>query len=92
MAKKTFEILEKAADILNVPSEAVAGTPRVTVTGTQRVHIENHRGLLGYTADEVLVNAVGKMIKISGSGLELDAMSDMELVVTGSVRSVEFVS
>lgn len=92
MAKKTYEILEKAADILNVPSEAVAGTPRVTVTGTGRVHIENHHGLLGYTSEEVLVNALGKMIRINGSGLELDAMSDMELVVTGTVKSVEFVS
>ncbi len=90
MKKRKTELLEKAANILNVPSEALAGTPRVTITGTGKAHIENHCGLLGYTTEEVLVNGRGVMIKLRGKNLELEAMSDMELLVVGTISSVEY--
>ena len=85
-------LLDKAAEIFDLPGEAAAGQPRVTVTGAVKAHIENHRGLLEYSREQVSVNAGRMVIRIKGQGLDIAAMSDMELVVTGTVASVEFLS
>ena len=87
--KRALQAISKAADIFDIPGEA-AGIPRVTATGTGRVHIENHRGLLEYGRNVISVNAGQMVIKVSGEELELLAMSDMELVITGKVSSIEF--
>ncbi len=84
--------IQRAAEALELPGEPGLGVPRVTVTGGSRVHVENHRGLLEYGPEAITVNAGTLLVKVRGSGLEIEAMSDMELVVSGTVRAVEFVS
>ena len=93
MGKKTrrSDILERTAELFDVPGIAAAGQPRVTVTGCRKIQIENHRGVLQYDENEIDVNCTGMIIKIRGNGLILDAMSDIELAATGTIFSVEFV-
>lgn len=88
--KKGAGLIKKTSEIFDIPGEVAVGVPRVTVTGCSRAHIENHRGLLEYEEDKVLVNAGKMMIKISGEKLLIAAMSDLELVVTGTITGVEF--
>lgn len=82
--------LIKAAEVFDLPGEAIAGVPRVTVTGASRVHVENHRGLLEYGTEEICLSAGRQIIRVRGMKLELSAMSDIEMVITGTVASVEF--
>ncbi len=86
------ELAAKTAAIFDIPGEAASGVPRVTVTGNSRVHVENHRGLLEYSGELIAVNARGMTVKIRGAGMEIEAMSDLELVVTGNILGVEFLS
>ena len=88
--RKGADILAKTARIFDLPGEPALGVPRVTVTGTARVHVENHRGLLEYGEEQITVNAAGMMIRLRGEKMEIAAMTDLELVVTGTVLSVEF--
>lgn len=87
--KRGEKLLIRAAEIFDVPGEPAVGVPRVTLTGQKRVHIENHRGLLEYGPEEIAVNTAAMTVKIHGRGLEISAMSDLELVVTGAVSGVE---
>ncbi len=89
--KKSVVFLEKTAAVFDLPGEALAGEPRVTVSGVNSLHIENHRGLLEYSENQLVVNARGLVIKVTGRDLTVAAMSDLELVVKGKVQSVEFV-
>lgn len=90
--KRGGSALLKAVELFDLPGEAGLGVPRVTVTGARTVHVENHRGLLEYGPETIIANCAGLMVKIRGAGLEISAMSDMELVVTGKVAGVEFIS
>ncbi len=83
--------LLKASEIFDLPGEAGLGVPRVTVTGSHRVHIENHRGLLEYGPETIVAGCAGMLVKVRGSGLEISAMSDLELVVTGRISGVELI-
>ena len=81
--------MERAARRLDFPAEAVAGATRVTMTGADRVLVENHKGLLCCTDTEVAVSCGHGSIRISGAELLLRAMDAEMLVVTGRIAGVE---
>ncbi len=87
--KKKKGALLRAAEVFDVPGQPALGVPRVTVTGHSRVHIENHRGLIEYGPEVIGVSAGDMTIKLRGQRLEISAMSDMELVVTGEISGIE---
>lgn len=80
--------LERTAQALDIPVEA-AGLPRVEVTGRHEVRMENHRGILAYGREEIIVSGGKLLIKVKGEGLELKAMNGEELLITGRVAAVE---
>lgn len=79
--------LERAAQALDVPAEAV-GVPRVELVGRGQLRMENHRGILAYGPEEILVSGGRLVLRVKGSGLELKAMTAEELLITGVISSV----
>lgn len=92
MAKDIYKgsIFEKAAEHFDLPGEAAANLPVVTVTGCRKVHIENHKGIIGYADNEISINCGKVILQIVGSGLELKGMTEAEVLVTGTVEAVKF--
>ncbi len=80
--------LERTAEIFDIPGQAV-GLPRVELIGRHEARVENHRGILAYDAGEILVSGGKIVIRIRGRELRLGAMSARELIITGTVASVE---
>lgn len=80
--------LERTAQALDIPVEAT-GLPRVEVTGRHEVRMENHKGILAYGREEIIVSGGKLLIKVKGDGLELKAMNGDELLITGTVTAVE---
>jgi len=89
--KRKQSLLDRAADKFDIPSDALSGNPRVTVTGSSHVRIDNHKGLLDYGAEEIAVAGKHMAIKIVGANLELRAMNTESLLVTGNIFRVEYV-
>ena len=81
-------LLEKTAQALDLPGE-VGGLPRVEIVGRQELRMENHRGILAYGPEEILISGGKLIIKVRGTNLELKAMNAGELLITGTLLSVE---
>lgn len=81
-------LLEKTAQALDLPGEVV-GLPRVEIVGRQELRMENHRGILAYGPEEILISGGKLIIKVRGTDLELKAMNAGELLITGTLLSVE---
>lgn len=79
--------LEAAAGFFDVPAE-VTGSARVTLTGRSRVLIENHHGILEYSAERVAVSCRHFTVLVQGEGLSLSAMNPKELIVIGRISAV----
>lgn len=88
---KWRDLPEETAERFDLPADAVAGMPKITITGKARVLVENHKGLLGYEEEMVEVNGGRIRIRIHGVDLELRAMNRNDLVITGQILSVEFI-
>ena len=88
---KKERILGRAADTFDLPGEVLMDLPRVTVTGGRRVVVENHKGLMDYGPNTIVINAGALTLKLLGDNLELRAMNAQELLITGDIFNLEFI-
>ena len=86
--KKKDGLLERAAQAFEIPGETV-GLPRVELVGQHEARMENHRGILAYGKEEIVVSGGKLLVRFRGEGLELKAMTENELLITGTVFSAE---
>ena len=84
-------LLDRATDAFDLPGEVLLDLPRLTVTGGQRVVVENHQGLMDYSPQTIVVAGGRLNLKIVGDALELRAMTAGALLITGDVFAVEFI-
>ena len=82
-------LLEKTAEVFDLPGDVVAGLPRVELLGDRQLRMENHRGILAYGSDEIHISGGKLIVKVRGTNLELRAMNASQLLITGAIRAVE---
>ena len=75
----------------HLQAQPLPGRPLVEILGTNRVLIENHDGISGYSLSEVIVGVGFGQIKILGDRLSLSMMNREQLVVSGVIDSVELI-
>ena len=84
--KKSAELL---SDRLELPSDAVAGSPKLTLSGRRQLFVENHRGILSYGDRRIVVDCGSMRVCITGDELELAAMDKADMLIEGRILSVE---
>lgn len=87
--RKREGLLEKTAEVLDLPGDVVAGLPRLELTGSRELRMENHKGILAYGSQEIHISGGKLIIKVRGSDLELKAMNASQLLITGDIAGVE---
>ena len=81
---------ERAAELLDLPVESLAGVPRLTLIGCRSAVVEQHRGLLLYTREQIDVDGGRVRLRLRGSELELRAMDPSVLIIRGEIVSAEY--
>lgn len=70
------------------PKEVVSDMPRVTLTGSERVHVEQHKGLIAYQPEEVVFRVATGRLTVKGQELRFRLYTSGEAILTGHVDSV----
>ena len=81
--------LLELAEAFDLPLDTVAHLPHVELLGDRELLLARHRGILAYSAEEIIVSAPPHTLRIRGSGLCLRAMTGEELRVTGRISGIE---
>lgn len=84
--RKFFDKMARAVDL---STEPIPGKPLVEIVGDRSVLIENHCGVISYSAQCICVKTKQGCICISGSDLVLTRMSKEQLRVCGFIQGVE---
>ena len=84
-------ILERTAQMLELPADVIAGLFRLELIGDNELRIEQHKGILVYSREEIHVSVGKFIIKIMGNNLDLRAMTGLELLITGQISSIHLV-
>lgn len=80
----------KLDEILEIPEELSTNNPKITVSGFERVLIENYRGILEYQEYFVRLSTYIGIININGFNLKLEEMTTDDVLVTGKIDSIDF--
>ncbi len=79
------------ADRTLFPREVTSDVPRMTLTGHELLHVEQHKGLVGYQPNEILFRTSGGMLRIAGDGLRFSTYTAGEAIIRGRIDSVGIV-
>ncbi len=62
--KQKLGFLARTAQTFDLPADIVAGLPRIELIGNGQLQMENHRGILSYREDEVVVSGGKLLVRI----------------------------
>ena len=88
--KKGKAVLSEAAELFDLPADVVAGLPHIEVVGNQEFFMEQHRGILSYSGEEIAINGDALIVRVRGTGLELVSMTGEALRIKGVIDRVEW--
>ena len=86
---RTRKLLITAAQRLELPSDVVAGVPRMEIIGTSEFALEKHSGLLEYSKEQISVMTSVGPVTVEGSGLEIKQMGDNRIRIIGRVSQLK---
>ncbi len=88
--KKIRAAAEELSDRLGLPEDLVFGSAKLTVIAGKRILVENHRGILEYGTDRIVINLDRGRLALSGSGFTLSAMNKNELLICGKLQCADW--
>ena len=86
--RKLAQVGQEAVERLDLPQEA-AGVPQMELYGNRQIYLSGHRGVISYSTEEVAVAGGSLTVRITGTELQLAAMTAGELRLTGFIKQVE---
>ncbi len=81
----------EVTDKLDLPAVLAPNLPRMELMGTYSFYMDRHHGVLGYSTEAVDINGGSVIVRLTGRDLQLQAMTDEELRITGHIEKVELV-
>lgn len=81
---------KKVVESLELPQDLFLGLPNLSFTGDRELYIMNHRGILNYEEESIIILAKTMQIQVKGKKLTLATYSKDEIIIKGYIRSVEF--
>ncbi len=63
---------------------------RVEILGEELITVENHKGILEYGETEMRINCGRRILRVTGMGLTLQAMTEEAIAICGRILGVEY--
>ena len=80
----------RVSKFLEIPREVISDTPKITITGFDEIFIENFKGILEYEDFFARISTSLGIININGFNLELNQMTDNDILVCGKIENIDF--
>lgn len=77
---------------MEVPGDVLYGDVLVKLSGNREAVIENYKGILLYTEEEVAVACKKFTLRICGSDLHILYFSGSDMKVTGTISTITYIS
>ena len=84
------KLADKLCVYLELPEDAVLKEAKISVIGSRRLLIENHKGLLSYSDNAIEILTEDGKISVFGNGFKIRAMKERAMLICGRLQSVEW--
>lgn len=79
-------------EILEMPTEVVSNTPKISILGFEEILIENYKNIIEYENFYIKINTYIGIINVNGFNLKLIQMNHDDMKITGKIDSIDFES
>jgi sporulation protein YqfC len=83
---------EKIVESLKLPKDSLLGASIVTVTGNTEAFIENYKGMIEYTDENILLQGKTCRIAIQGKRLAIEYYTNEDMKITGRISNVSYIN
>lgn len=87
--KSGKRVIARMISTADLDAELDHRLPIIEIAGNQRVLIENHLSVYGYSSDKICVKVKFGCVCICGSELMIAKMSNEQLVILGDIQAVQ---
>ena len=89
--KRLLHMQSLFAEALEVPEELALDLPRITLLGNISLEVENHKGIISYSAREVRLRVSDGYLIARGNGFKLRSISKMDATLEGEIHNLAIV-
>ena len=72
------------------PKDVTSNVPRITLVGCERLHVEQHSGLIDYDSDHIVLRTARGLMCVTGAGMRFNLYTAGEAMIIGRIDSVAF--
>lgn len=83
-------ISERVSDAWGVPKDVIMNIPRLTISGDKEIYIENHKGIMQYSDNEIRVSTPMGIVHICGKSLILERIRLEDILISGTFERIEY--
>lgn len=91
MGNRINSIKADLSDSLELPKEIMLDLPKTTLIGNLQLNIENHKGIIEYSPDQIRISSNSGMIKIQGKDLYIKTIIKEEIIIIGEISTFEYI-
>lgn len=92
MGKKKQPLMRRMmADVLEIPQDLALDLPRITLVGNLNLNVENHKGIISYSANEVRLRVSDGYLIATGRGFALRSISRTDVFLEGEIMALRIV-
>ena len=81
-------VKDQTASALSIPKDVIPGEPMVTMTGRQKVYIENYHRIVSFQDEEIKLRAKTCRILVHGKRLRIEYYTRDDMLIAGQIHSV----
>lgn len=91
MNERSKRMTNRLIQTLDLPQDLFLGYANIGLCGNRELYISNHRGILSYGQEEIVILTKENQIQIKGKALNIASYTKEELTINGYIRSLEFI-
>ena len=91
MSEHSKHNTNKIVKALDLPEDLFLGLPNISLSGNREIYISNHRGILSYGQEEMVILVKEYQIVIKGKSLSIVSYTKDDLTIEGYIRSMEYI-
>nr|WP_250886444.1 sporulation protein YqfC [Bacillus sp. SM2101] len=92
MKKLRHQMRNWLTNKLELPADVTMDLPRITMIGQLHIYIENHRGLLSFSDDELRLLLKQGQLLIKGESFVIKMIQPEELLLEGKIEQVTYIN
>lgn len=90
MSNKLGNVKERLVNTLDLPADIALNLPKITIIAKKEITVENHKGIMRFSTNELVINTTEGALTIKGDNLEIAFVGGTTISLKGNFKGVVY--